>query len=641
MPAQTINITIGSVNIPADRKPTVAFNLTDGKGVPLRIEDVREVRFLLAAVKVDNATGLTSYQDYVVNTVNGSKYVYKGTTVQPVLSKAAQAGYDTGGKFNKTGAGQYTYKFGRAVSENYSKTSTHVLGIAASRDGPNGEERKFVVNVFKTFVPAGGEPKVIREITNRTACNRCHDQLRAHGGERIDPNLCVICHSPQTTDPETGRTVDFKVMIHKIHDGSNLPSVKAGKPYYIVGFRQTVVDFTDITWPQEVRNCDTCHTGPQGDHFKTAPNTAACTSCHDNVNMTTGVNHPAGPQKDSACKLCHIPEGAEFSAAITGAHTIPNKSTQLKGVNLTIVKVENTAAGNSPTVTFSVKDKTGNPIPPAQLALLSLVLAGPTTDVGKVFREDARNATDAGGGNYKYTFAAKIPANATGSYTVGIEGYRNQNITVSGGKQTTVRDAGFNRMVYFPVSDSKTIPRRVVVDLNKCNACHKELQVHGTIRRNVQYCPLCHNPNASDEVQRPANNMPPNTINFKVLIHLIHSGEEGQDKNSRIIYGFGKSLHNFTDVKFPGKLNDCKMCHLPNTYTLPLPNGVLPTTVTQGGQVFKVTQPITSTCITCHDSAADKGHAQLQTAPPAIETCNVCHAEGKDIAVSKVHNPDP
>ncbi|MCL5317851.1 MAG: OmcA/MtrC family decaheme c-type cytochrome [Thaumarchaeota archaeon] len=608
------------------------------------MEDVREVRFLLAVINVDNATGLTSYQNYVVNTVNGSTYVYRGTTVQPVLSKATQAGYDTGGKFNKTGTGQYTYKFGHALPANYSRTATHVLGVAASRDGPSGEERKFVVNVFKTFVPAGGAPTVIRQITNKTACNSCHDQLRAHGGERIDPRLCVLCHTSQTTDPETGRTVDFKVLLHKIHDGANLPAVKAGNPYYIVGFRQTVVDFSDITWPQDVRNCQKCHTGPQGDHYKTAPNAAACTSCHDNVNLATGANHPAGAQKDSACKLCHVPEGAEFTAAITGAHTIPGESKQVKGVNLNISKVENTKSGQSPTVTYSVKDNAGNPIAPTTMNLLSLTLAGPTTDVQNAWREDARNATDIGNGNYQYTFTNKIPANATGTYAVGIEGYKNQNITGSGGKQITVRVTGFNKVVYIPLTDSKAVQRRVVVDINKCDACHKVVPAHGTIRQNTLYCPLCHNPNVNDGAGRPANSTHV-SINFKVLIHNIHSASIGQDESTRIIYGRGKTPENFTDVVFPGKLNDCRMCHNPGTYTLPLPKVVQPTVIrssgynTNGygnGTIVKIVQPITSACITCHDSTADKGHAQLQTAS-GVETCNVCHAEGKDFAVSKVH----
>ncbi len=638
VPDPSLQVKVLRVEIPADRKPLVSFNLTDGKGNPLRTQDVREVRFLLAALKVDNETGLTSFQGYSLRTVNGSTYVYKGATRQPTLARATQVTYDSGGTFNQTGPGIYTYKFGTTLPANYSRTTTHVLGVAASRDGPEGELRKYVVNVFETFVPAGGAPTVIRQITQRESCNACHDQLRAHGGERIDPNLCTLCHTPQTIDPETGRPVDLKVMIHKIHNGAGLPSVKNGNPYYIVGVRQTVFDFSNVVWPQDVRNCKTCHTGPQGDNFKNAPRSAACGACHDDVNFVTGANHTGGPQRDSACKLCHQPEGAEFSAAVTGAHTIPERSTQLRGTNFTIVRVENTGAGQSPTVTFNIKNKTGGVIPPAQMASLSLVIAGPTTDYTIVYRENARNATDAGGGNYRYTFTNRVPANATGTFAVGIEGYHNQNLTVND-RQVTIRNSGMNKVVYFPVTDSRAVPRRTVVALEKCNDCHNQLQAHGTNRKNTTYCVLCHNPRATDEAVRPATRMPPVSIDFKVMIHRIHSGAEGAENTTRIIYGFRGSINNFTEVEFPGRLNTCDMCHVATSYDIPLPAGVQPTVVTQQGAVVSTTQPITSVCTTCHDTAAAKGHTQLQTTSSAIETCPVCHGEGREIAVTRVHNP--
>ena len=58
-----------------------------------------------------------------------------------------------------------------------------------------------------------------------------------------------MCHTPQTTDPDTGNTVDFKVMVHKIHMGSGLPSVKDGKPYQIIGFNQNVSDWSSVNLP--------------------------------------------------------------------------------------------------------------------------------------------------------------------------------------------------------------------------------------------------------------------------------------------------------------------------------------------------------------------------------------------------------
>ena len=107
--------------------------------------------------------------------------------------------------------------------------------------------------------------------------------LNAHGGSRRDIKLCVLCHQPQTTDPDTGNTVDMKVMAHKIHNGDHLPSVLAGKPYQIIGNAQSLHDFSTVAFPQEIRNCATCHEGSvaankgaQSNVWYTNPSRAAC-----------------------------------------------------------------------------------------------------------------------------------------------------------------------------------------------------------------------------------------------------------------------------------------------------------------------------------------------------------------------------
>jgi hypothetical protein len=48
-----------------------------------------------------------------------------------------------------------------------------------------------------------------------SSCNQCHDQLAAHGGSQRVVELGILCHTPQTTNPNTGNAVDFKVSISK------------------------------------------------------------------------------------------------------------------------------------------------------------------------------------------------------------------------------------------------------------------------------------------------------------------------------------------------------------------------------------------------------------------------------------------
>ncbi len=127
----------------------------------------------------------------------------------------------------------------------------------------------------------------------------------------------------------------MKVMIHKIHNGPNLPSVQAGTPYQIIGYRQSVHDYSHVEYPQDMRNCVRCHTAetPGGSVWMTEPNRDACGSCHDNINWeVAGEGHPVAQFDDSLCAACHIPQGEnEFDISIMGAHTIPAKSSQLAG----------------------------------------------------------------------------------------------------------------------------------------------------------------------------------------------------------------------------------------------------------------------------------------------------------------------
>ena len=51
-----------------------------------------------------------------------------------------------------------------------------------------------------------------------------------------------------------------------------------------------------------------------------------------------------------------------------------------------------------------------------------------------------------------------------------------------------VRIAAYNPVTYTALAGGQPVARRAVVDRNLCNACHKDLALHGGIRQNVEYC---------------------------------------------------------------------------------------------------------------------------------------------------------
>jgi OmcA/MtrC family decaheme c-type cytochrome len=625
-------VEITGAEIPGDGLPLVSLTITDDAGRPLTREDLEGIRFTIAQI-VEDEFGVTRYQNLLLREAEGRPYNFGGETVQPALATATQPTDDRDGTFEQVGPGAYTYKFASAFSIEPDPQLATAIGVYAWKDN-----RAYVDNHLYYFVPAGGDLPLTRQVVTEESCGSCHNPIQAHGGTRRDPALCVTCHTNQNIDAETGNVLEFSQLIHKLHNGADLPSTAAGNPYLIVGFQQTVFDVNHIEWPQDVRNCTTCHAGgADSDNYKEAPNAAACTACHDDVNPATGDNHPGNGYDNDECAGCHVPDEDEFDLSVTGAHLIPLKSAQIQGMNLEIIGLEGAVPGGVMTVTFKITDNSGNVIEPAATDRLAINVAGPTTDYTNRWTETVSTTltVDAGDGAFSYALTQAIPEDATGTYAVGMEGRMRETID---GVEDPVLVAAFNPVGYVALDGGEPTPRRQVVDVAFCNGCHNDLSLHGGNRKNPEHCVMCHNTTASDIAQRPEEELPPTSIHFKVLIHRLHSGEELQDSQPYIVYGFNNSVHDFSDITFPGNRAACETCHVEGSYMLPLPGGVQPTIITQGDEVVSSTLPIVAACTACHDTQAAKGHAALQTTADGLETCEVCHGSGSEFDVEAVHD---
>ncbi len=623
-----VTLKITGASIAKDGTVTAQFTLTDSAGAGLDNAGILTAGPVsLSFVAAYIPSGQTQYTAY---TTTSDKATTNSNPPQ------TQAGTDTGGKFTLVDAasGSYTYTFGTKVPLTYDPTVTHSIGGQASRNLTTyGYATYYANNVFN-FVPNGAKVTVLRDVVNEAACNGCHNPLAEHGGPRTEIAYCVLCHTPQSTNPDSLNTVDLKVFIHKLHMGSSLPSVVAGTPFY-VEHRGAREDYSKVVFPQDIRNCTTCHAaGPtQSSNWATQPSRAACGSCHDDVNFATGTNHVNLVQvDDTQCSTCHVSvEHTEFDASVPGAHTVPNNSTALPGVVTKILKVTNATPGTAPTVQFQVNDKKGNPVDITKLTTIRIVLGGPNVDyqtgAGGI-RVSENPITQTGstlsggtGGIYTYTMFNKIPAAGAGSYTVSMEAVNTVTLLPGTTQQTTASDMAMPFEFYVAVDSSPVVGRRQVVSLGKCSSCHQNLGiVHGGSRGNTQECAICHNPTLTDGTSK-------DTVSFASQIHSIHRGSDLANP-----YVLGTT--NFQSVLFPGDLRDCTTCHVNNSYQVDNVGAVA--SIATPGEFTATTPPITAACQGCHDDKATAAHALSNTSALG-EACVVCHGISGQFAVDTVH----
>jgi OmcA/MtrC family decaheme c-type cytochrome len=669
-----LNFTIVSGKIATDGTITVDYKVTDragSAGLPLDTAGVLtpgavSPRFIAAYIP-------KGQEEYVSYTVTTATAVSGGAT-------GTQATTDSGGTTTTVATGEYIYTFKTKAPTGWDPTATHRIAVYGSRNLTAYDLGTYNATALYDFVPAGGTPNP-RDIVRDADCNACHSTMSFHGGSRVGVGLCIMCHTTQSVDPNTGNTVDMRVMVHKIHMGASLPSVKiANKPYQIYG-HNGYSDWSTVVYPSnpgDPRNCaGSCHNPKNGasqtNYWLTKPSRAACGACHDDLNFVTGGTNFTGGKShvnlpeidDTQCAGCHIPQGElEFDASIIGGHTNPTESLTAPGINTVITNVTNGTPGKAPTVTFTIKDNSGAAITMAQMTggsnRLALVMAGPTKDYGYtsfgsdvttpgyVSENPVPTAKCDGSGTCTYTFTHTVPAKATGTFAIGIEGRRGITLLPNTTQQTTSEYGGKNMVYYFSVDGSKVAPRRTVVSINNCNQCHTKLSVHGENRNQIEMCVLCHNPSENDLSQRPNavvaadKALPPQSVNFAKMVHSIHTGDKLSEAGlSYIIVGFGGSHNDFSDVRYPAFLNgspgdtaNCAMCHVNGSEAV-LPVGKNNVLDPQG--LLSPVGATTSACTACHFDVPSMAHAVINTDPKFGESCTVCHAAGAAYDVIAMH----
>lgn len=393
----------------------VSVDGATGAGGSFQVGDHISVRFTLK--KRDGTNWNASEMNTARMLVSGPTFNYQRVLAE--VSNVATAA-------TRNADGSYTYAFANAIPATYLPPLNDSASFGAA-DGElsgqallagtytlgayfawtytvEGSSFRDVGNVESDFLFGGAATIDDRAVIGQDNCNRCHETLQAHGGNRRDVKLCLLCHTAGAEDKNVataaggtpGVSIDFRVMIHRIHNGEHLPSVlgvdtnpdgsrnyaAAAQPFQIVGFGNSVNDFSHVAFPawpngliamprdmgytalaagaktQEdtirtgVANCAICHGDPdgagpieapaQGDLILAQPSRQSCGSCHDDVNW--GLPYTANGQtmpaqaNNSNCVLCHTTSGGPLSVADAHLHPLANPATN-PGLNLAITDV--------------------------------------------------------------------------------------------------------------------------------------------------------------------------------------------------------------------------------------------------------------------------------------------------------------
>lgn len=660
--------TIDSVSLNAAPSPVVEFTVRTSHGGPALGIAPGIARFTVAKLVNDpNGRQTSRWQSYI----NRSVTPVVGSPA--VLASAIQANTETAAaaRWVELGNGRYRYTYAvdldnvtAPLAVSYEPALTHRVGLEIRMPGAAVDLSPD--NPVRDFVPDGGAGSGRKLVAATESCADCHVRFDLHGGPRRTNEYCVTCHNPGTVDPETGEDLGMAYMVHSIHLGET-----RGQAFRVWGFSGEF-DFSEVTYPQSVLYCETCHeqsaATPDGNNWQANPSSAACGGCHvegllkDGPDAVTGrytyrYEHStfAFTGTDDDCLGCHRPGGA--AGEVIESHRQGPRLQKELGEQFVfqVLSVANVGQGLVPRITFKVSRPDGtaydiNADAPFQHASssLNLYFAWDNADIANA--DEASGSTPAGarGAPYRMRIAdlkAYAVRNADGSYTTDLK-----TAAVPAGIALTVNPAsamvvldGHPMVVVNGTAEQARVRNAVgyfgvervrLVSEAKCNDCHKQLQLHGGNRNgDPQGCLVCHNASSgwSDDPGVAG------TIAMGAMIHNIHAGK----------------MPLFFGITYPQSLANCEACHLPGTY-----NGARDAAIAISTGPGASTSLFTDdtwdsatagTCGTCHDSAPARDHMRQNggqfgvaggkslTPSSATEACSVCHGPGRSADTVKAH----
>ena len=441
----------------------------------------------------------------------------------------------------------------------YDANAVHRIAIA-SRNGSNSAGTLAQYNAVLDFVPASlpnFQAATANQVVTNESCGACHaldssDRGRLsfatfHGNTRYDVALCTTCHNASTfdslnsTDTEWA-VIDLATMAHKLHTG-------------VPGYMIDANDYSEVSYPQSVANCRTCHDNGRimqpanrdpddAMAWMTQVTQQACNTCH-NVDFT---NHFGNQPDNLQCGTCH---GPTRSLPVTTAHasrySTPNNPELPAGVGALDYQIASVTvnATNQPIVRFRIL-LNGTPLNLASLPA-GMAFGGGTSPGFKIAwsaSDTLPNGTviaqpvdfnNVGGAGRNFFGLGSDPYAQYAGFskvdqplTVGLgaivaslgapdaEGYYT---TLAGISPTapvafpagaSLRSVAIESFFTFNAGTASSVnaagdaafkgvageERREVVDMDSCNTCHEGVGFHSNSgrRNNPNHCAMCHNP---------------------------------------------------------------------------------------------------------------------------------------------------
>ncbi|MCS6257947.1 OmcA/MtrC family decaheme c-type cytochrome [Shewanella baltica] len=700
--ADTLKATIEKVAIDAQTQVQVDFFLSNANGIAVTgLENLKELDTLglgiaklappQAHYHIPQATADAAAQNSAVTTSETASTTdaalqwtsYINNQVEPATNAQSnavtqfQAGIESSCKaacLTSLGAGLYRYTFSKTLAAypqfagldtQYTPELTHRIYLELKPLANSPIDTQLINSVYD-FVPATGQTVAAdmgrKVIAPEQACFRCHNadlanadtRLLMHGSKRFAFEGCVVCHTTYSGDPETGNSLDMATLTHQIHQAK----------YQIVGHKGQLYDFSNVTFPGDMTQCQQCHiadAAAQSSNYN-IPSKTACLDCHkaqipaDWNGTVAGLFHNreifAKPWALS-CSGCHPdsnnPQGVGLfhNAAVNTAAKLASDY-QVKLLNSQLSVEAQTLV-----VTLQVQQLDQLPATQAMIKSFWLIAAGETNHANMPVNNGQRKVWDLLANSSDVALNITSPNQLTvtiSNLSITDFGDLSQSKLYSKLVLCADKNTGFavdcniaNHNVNLSALNTLTLQGQTVtakakVDEKACRQCHDQgledrvLSAHQMrgIFEPTSSCGTCHAPqtataltdgqcqschsndaimylNAGIMHTPGADQIKPyrtinNTLSYRELVHSLHAG-------TRTVVGFGNPRPELT---YPNAKNNCSVCH-------------------SAGQLDLAGLSAEQSLLVAAPDAVNNG--QIAEYSPTLATCAACHTQTDSLVV--------